>query len=159
MTLISVKAQFNTDEDCIVTNPISNTIVTAGEKMKIAWSNSHTDKFPTIYLVQSDGADKTPVIIAQDVATSDGHILVDLPNYLAPSGAYYMTLGEAPYHCVSGNIRIFASPTGTVRPPGGGGSSEGHYPKPEPTDAGLSLKSIPLSVLILLASLLLLSWA
>ncbi|KAI8366604.1 hypothetical protein BD560DRAFT_300161, partial [Blakeslea trispora] len=95
-----------------VTNPIGNTIVTAGGKMKIAWSSSHADQFSTVYLVQSDGSDQTPVIIATNVPTSEGSLMVDLPDFLAPSNAYYMTLGEAPYHCVSGNIRILASPTG-----------------------------------------------
>ncbi|KAI8636031.1 hypothetical protein BD408DRAFT_356449, partial [Parasitella parasitica] len=92
----------------LVINPIGNTIVTAGEKMKIMWANSHATVFPSIYLVQSDGV-TTPIIIATNVSTSLGHIEVELPRTLVPSNAYYMTLGKAPESCQSGNLRIIGA--------------------------------------------------
>ncbi|KAI9483700.1 MAG: hypothetical protein EXX96DRAFT_616665 [Benjaminiella poitrasii] len=96
------------NEDCTVINPIGNTIVTAGEKIKIAWANSHVTNFSSIYLVQSDG-NKTPIVIAENVPTASGQIILDLPRTLVPSNAYYMTLGAKPYQCQSGNLRIIGA--------------------------------------------------
>ncbi|KAI8991895.1 hypothetical protein BDF20DRAFT_811026, partial [Mycotypha africana] len=92
----------------IVLNPIANTIVSAGEKMKISWVNSHADSFDSIYLIQMDG-DVRPVVIARNVPTKQGEIEVDLPHNLIPSNAYYMTLGSPPFHCYAGNLRIVGS--------------------------------------------------
>ncbi|EIE87508.1 hypothetical protein G6F46_000565 [Rhizopus delemar] len=101
------------DEDCIVMTPIGNTIVRAGEKMKIQWSNAHTDMFDAIYLVQSDG-DQNPIVIATDLPTNQNRITVNLPKNLIPSNAYYMTLGKPPYHCHSGNLRVLAARKGVT---------------------------------------------
>ncbi|CAO3696691.1 unnamed protein product [Rhizopus stolonifer] len=122
------------DEDCIVINPIGNTIVTAGEKMKVQWSNSHTEKFGGIYLVQSDG-NQTPIKIASDLPTIPNKVIIDLPWNLTPSNAYYMTLGEPPFHCTSGNLRILKA-TSAPPPPNnpfnkGTSPTLGVYPKEE----------------------------
>ncbi|KAI9251728.1 hypothetical protein BY458DRAFT_444109 [Sporodiniella umbellata] len=101
------------DEDCIVINPIGNTIVTAGEKLKIQWSNSHTEQFENIYFVQSDG-DQTPIKVASDVLTNPNKATIDLPWNLTPSNAYYMILGDAPFHCKSGNLRVLKATSGIV---------------------------------------------
>lgn len=71
-------------------------------------ADSHATEFPSIYLVQSDGK-TNPVILATNVSTSLGHIVVELPRTLVPSNAYYMTLGEAPQYCQSGNLRIIGA--------------------------------------------------
>ncbi|KAG1150470.1 hypothetical protein G6F37_001862 [Rhizopus arrhizus] len=96
------------DEDCIVMTPIGNTIVTAGEKMKIQWSNTHTDMFETIYLVQSDG-DQSPIVIATNLPTNQNRITVNLPKNLIPSNAC-----KPPYHCNSGNLRVLAARKGVT---------------------------------------------
>lgn len=71
-------------------------------------ANSHETVFPSIYLVQSDG-NNTPTILATNVSTSLGYIVVELPRTLVPSNAYYMTLGKAPQSCQSGNLRILGA--------------------------------------------------
>ncbi|KAL9555299.1 hypothetical protein MBANPS3_002424 [Mucor bainieri] len=71
-------------------------------------ANSHATVFPSIYLVQSDGV-TTPVVIATNVSTALGQIVVELPRTLVPSNAYYMTLGKAPQSCQSGNLRIIGA--------------------------------------------------
>lgn len=49
-------------------------------------ANSHDTAFSSIYLVQSDGV-QTPIVLATNVATSLGQIIVDLPRTLVPSNA------------------------------------------------------------------------
>lgn len=51
------------------------------------WTNSKVKSFPTVYLVQSDGANKSPIVLASNVDTSTGKIEVDLPRNLVPSNA------------------------------------------------------------------------
>lgn len=137
LVLLSLAAVSNaliddTGEDCIVLNPLGNTIVTAGEKMKIMWANSHATTFSSIYLVQSDGV-QTPIVLATDVPTAPGQIIVDLPRTLVPSNAYYMTLGTAPNYCKSGNLRIVgaAAVIPNSKPPNGleNQISSGRFPK------------------------------
>ncbi|CAO0797522.1 unnamed protein product [Mucor circinelloides] len=128
--------------DCSVINPIGNTIVTAGEKIKIMWANSHATVFPSIYLVQSDGV-PTPIVIATNVSTGLDHIIAELPRTLVPSNAYYMTLGEAPHSCQSGNLRIIGA-TSFVPDPKTPGSldhqiSSGRFPKGTSQAASTSL--------------------
>ncbi|KAI8995010.1 hypothetical protein BDB01DRAFT_715411 [Pilobolus umbonatus] len=94
-------------EDCTVLIPISNTIIAAGDKMKIRWANSHTPQFESIYLVQSDSKKaEVPIVLASNVSTDTGHLMVTLPRTLIPSNAYFMTLGKPPLHCKTGNLRI-----------------------------------------------------
>ncbi|CAO3675370.1 unnamed protein product [Rhizopus stolonifer] len=98
------------NESCIVITPIGNTIVTAGEQMKIRWADAREKKFKTIRLIQSDGdSDQEPIVIAHDISTQLNTITVDLPYDLIPSNAYYMILGEPPDHCESGNLRIIGA--------------------------------------------------
>ncbi len=49
-------------------------------------SNTHTDMFETIYLVQSDG-DQSPIVIATNLPTNQNRITVNLPKNLIPSNA------------------------------------------------------------------------
>lgn len=49
-------------------------------------ANSHATTFSSIYLVQSDGV-QTPIVLATDVPTAPGQIIVDLPRTLVPSNA------------------------------------------------------------------------
>ncbi|KAI9343806.1 hypothetical protein BD770DRAFT_475944 [Pilaira anomala] len=111
-------------EDCIVITPIGNTIVTAGEEMKIMWTNSHAEKFSSIYLVQSDGSNQKPIVLASDVDTKTGKITLIID---------YMTLGEAPNHCNSGNLRIVGANSVMPEPKTPGGLdnqiSSGRFPK------------------------------
>lgn len=92
-------------------------------------SNTHTDMFETIYLVQSDG-DQSPIVIATNLPTNQNRITVNLPKNLIPSNACkfqtnkveieinpsffldYMTLGKPPYHCTLGNLRVLAARKG-----------------------------------------------
>ncbi|GAA5804929.1 hypothetical protein HPULCUR_010439 [Helicostylum pulchrum] len=120
-------------EDCMITTPIGNTIVTAGEKMKIMWTNSHVGTFPSIYLVQSDGNGK-PIILASDVVTDSD----------------YMTLGEAPYHCNSGNLRIVGANSIMPEPKTPGGLdnqiSSGRFPKS--ASSAHSFVYLPITILV-----------
>ncbi|KAL0144058.1 hypothetical protein V8B55DRAFT_1561409 [Mucor lusitanicus] len=128
--------------DCSVINPIGNTIVTAGEKIKIMWANSHATVFPSIYLVQSDGV-TTPIVLATNVSTALGEIVAELPRTLVPSNAYYMTLGKAPQSCQSGNLRIIGASSiiPDPKPPGGleNQISSGRFPKGANEAASTSL--------------------
>ncbi|KAI8080765.1 uncharacterized protein B0P05DRAFT_539534 [Gilbertella persicaria] len=148
------------NEDCIVINPIGNTIVMAGDKMKISWTNSHVDRFASIYLVQSDGLTQ-PIVIAEDVPTSSGQVVVDLPSNLIPSNAYYMTLGVAPYHCQSGNLRILAAssvpPDSKTPDTFRDQIDNGRYPHQAPSDARTLMEAMPLTLAILLTSFVLFS--
>ncbi|KAI8073544.1 hypothetical protein BDF21DRAFT_73571 [Thamnidium elegans] len=147
-------------EDCMITNPIGNTIVTAGEKMKIMWTNSHVGTFPSIYLVQSDGNNK-PIILASDVITDSGKIIVELPRNLIPSNAYYMTLGDAPYHCNSGNLRIVGANSVMPEPKTPGGLdnqiSSGRFPKSSSNAHSFIYLSITILVTILASFVFMLS--
>lgn len=49
-------------------------------------SNSHTENFEGIYLVQSDG-NQTPIKIASDLPTIPNKVIIDLPWNLTPSNA------------------------------------------------------------------------
>ncbi|CAO3652184.1 unnamed protein product [Mucor hiemalis] len=106
-------------------------------------ANSHDTAFSSIYLVQSDGV-QTPIVLATNVATSLGQIIVDLPRTLVPSNAYYMTLGTAPKHCKSGNLRIVGASAiiPNTQPPNGleNQISSGRFPKG--INGAISLKAL-----------------
>lgn len=53
----------------------------------ICRTNSHAEKFSSIYLVQSDGSNQKPIVLASDVDTKTGKITVALPRNLIPSNA------------------------------------------------------------------------
>ncbi|CAO3682608.1 hypothetical protein G6F70_002008 [Rhizopus microsporus] len=122
----------DTGEECIVVTPIGNTVVKAGEKMKIQWSHSHIEAFENIYLTLTDGV-QNPVIIASNVRTDQRKITVDLPRTLIPSNAYRLTLGEPPHHCTVGKLRVVAAAPvmGDPYNPANTTTTPGVYPKEE----------------------------
>ncbi|KAI7900042.1 uncharacterized protein BX663DRAFT_477655 [Cokeromyces recurvatus] len=160
LTVTSTALVNDVNEDCTVINPIGNTIIMAGDKMKIAWVNSHVSNFSNISLVQADG-NRTPIIIAENVPTAPGQIVVNLPRTLIPSNAYYMTLGTKPYQCQSGNLRIIGAaasvPDPKVPETFNNQISSGRFPKSlDESNASYIATTTIATVLLIIGSMLIL---